>query len=174
MKFSGWPGLPATFLCSGSLCELEATYTQPRRVGAYRSAKEGGGPFAPPNLDQLHNPFATGAAVSQNGPAFMMSSNAVLGEAKPKWNQRLFHPGAPGGLRLSLRKPEVCVGIFLTGLIVCLHLVRGLKAGGLWRGEAASANLAGMFSIQYVISRSQYELVPVLLPAAVFGYCWDA
>jgi hypothetical protein len=68
------------------------------------------------------------------------------------------------------RKPELCVALILTALILVFHILRATCAGGLWRDEAATANLARNFSLSAAINNSQHELFPALLPAVLHGY----
>ena len=69
---------------------------------------------------------------------------------------------------------ETWAAIGLTAVIICLHVVRAAKGGGLWRDEAATAHLADAFSVKYVISNAQFEVFPLLLPAALHAYGWIA
>jgi len=59
-------------------------------------------------------------------------------------------------------------------MVVVLHIVRFLKAGGLWRDEAATAHLAATFSLPYVINCAQFELFPALVPGLMHVYGWVA
>ena len=74
----------------------------------------------------------------------------------------------------SGRSVEAGVAVFLTAVIVFLHITRAASGGGLWRDEAATAHLASAFSVQYVISQAQFEVFPLLLPAALHAYGWIA
>ena len=69
---------------------------------------------------------------------------------------------------------ELVAALALTAIIVSLHFVRFLKAGGLWRDEAATAHLASAFSVQYVIHCAQFELFPALVPGLMHVYGWVA
>jgi hypothetical protein len=68
------------------------------------------------------------------------------------------------------RKLDFGAAVVLSFLSLSFHLFRLIKAGGLWRDEAATAHLASHFSFQYVIQSSQYELFPALLPAVLHIY----
>ena len=66
------------------------------------------------------------------------------------------------------------VAIGLTAVIICLHIARGAKGGGLWRDEVATAHLASAFSVKYAISNVKHDAFPSLLPAVLHAYGWIA
>ncbi len=75
------------------------------------------------------------------------------------------------GTRVAFWKaPENRVALALTLCIVGLHVLHAVHAGGLWRDETATANLADHFSFTHVLKSSQHEIFPVLLPLIVHVY----
>ncbi len=62
------------------------------------------------------------------------------------------------------------VAIVLTGLIVCFHLARLVKAGGLWRDEAGAAALATLPAVKDVLAYFPHEAFPLLFPLTLRGY----
>lgn len=69
---------------------------------------------------------------------------------------------------------EVWLAVVLTGIVLCFHVGRLFKAGGLWRDEAATEHLAANFSVRYVVGNADHELFPVLVPAVLHAYGWVA
>jgi hypothetical protein len=59
------------------------------------------------------------------------------------------------------------LALFLTALVVLLHLVRAIKAGGLWRDEAAAVQLATLPRFSDVVRYFPHEAFPLLFPTIV-------
>jgi hypothetical protein len=76
------------------------------------------------------------------------------------WNSS--HPG-------SLRRIEISLAIILTAVCCALHFIRLLRAGGLWRDEAAVVGLANLSPIQEVFNRFPHEAFPLPFPLMVRG-----
>jgi hypothetical protein len=68
---------------------------------------------------------------------------------------------------MRLRKVELVTAVVLTSLILSFHIIRLLKAGGLWRDEAAAVQLATMPSLKDVLHYFPHEAFPLLFPATV-------
>ena len=68
---------------------------------------------------------------------------------------------------MRLRKFEFVTAVVLTVLILSFHVIRLLKAGGLWRDEAAAVQLATMPSLKDVFHYFPHEAFPLLFPATV-------
>jgi hypothetical protein len=67
--------------------------------------------------------------------------------------------------RVVWNGPEFWLALALTIVVAGFHAVRALHAGGLWRDEAATANLAANFSAANVRESTQHEIFPIALPA---------
>ncbi len=65
------------------------------------------------------------------------------------------------------RNPELWVGLGLTVFVVCFHCVRFVKAGGLWRDEAAVVGLATMPAWSEVFRFFHHEAFPLIFPATI-------
>ena len=94
--------------------------------------------------------------------------------ASPEISSRLSRTPWIGFGSGSGRTAETWVALALTAVIICLHIARAANGGGLWRDEAATAHLADAFSVKYVIRNAQFEVFPLLLPAALHAYGWIA
>ena len=70
------------------------------------------------------------------------------------------------------RRLEILVGLVLTAVIVCLHVVRAVKADALWRDEAALVGLATLSPVQEVIHHFPHEAFPLVVPAAIRTVAW--
>ncbi|HWX19867.1 MAG TPA: hypothetical protein VN578_08170 [Candidatus Binatia bacterium] len=70
------------------------------------------------------------------------------------------------------RRLEILVGLVLTAVIVCLHAVRFVKAGALWRDEAAAVGLATLSPVREVVRHFPHEAFPLLVPAAIRTVAW--
>src|SRR5688500_13558839 len=70
----------------------------------------------------------------------------------------------------TLRKVESVVAILLTVVVVSLHLMGALSAGGLWRDEAATVGLATLPTVGDVWKYAQHEAPPVLWPLMVRAF----
>jgi len=79
-------------------------------------------------------------------------------------------PEAQEGSAAFWKARENWLGLALTLCIVGLHVLRALHAGGLWRDETATANLADHFSFARALKSSQHEIFPVLLPLTAHAY----
>ena len=77
---------------------------------------------------------------------------------------------SPPSGRDPLRWAEMALALALTTLVLGFHVVRMLNAGGLWRDEIGTANLAANFSVKYVVENAQHELFPVLVPALLHSF----
>src|SRR5690349_9383640 len=71
--------------------------------------------------------------------------------------------------RVSLSKLEWLAAVTITALSVCLHLMRFLKAGPLWRDEVAALNLARM-PWRDLVHYFPHEAFPLLFPTGLRGY----
>lgn len=74
----------------------------------------------------------------------------------------------------SLQSLEFSAALVLTGVIILLHIVRLVDAGGLWRDEAAIAQLATLPSLMGIIHNFPHEAFPPLFPIGVRGVAWLA
>jgi hypothetical protein len=78
---------------------------------------------------------------------------------------KLPSPGQ-GGLRRTLCQPEVVAALVLSLVALGLHIMFLNHAGGLWRDEVNTVNLAGQSSPGAMVRDS----FPVLMPALVHGW----
>ena len=82
----------------------------------------------------------------------------------------LLRPEATPALPARTSKLELWVALLLTSVVVCFHAVRVVKAGGLWRDEAAAVQLATMPAVKDVLAFFPHEAFPLLFPAVVRTY----
>lgn len=77
--------------------------------------------------------------------------------------------GVPGVENDLLRKAEWAVAILLTLAAVCLHLINATSAGGLWRDEAFTVDLATLPGIGDIWNNLAGESFPMLWHLIVRG-----
>src|ERR1043166_5585017 len=63
----------------------------------------------------------------------------------------------------SLLRIEVTLGLILTALIIGLHFLHLLHAGGFWRDETSAIQLGLMPSLSQVWSHLNFDSFPILL-----------
>ena len=71
-----------------------------------------------------------------------------------------------GGWRRTLCQPEVVAALVLSLVALGLHIIFLNRAGGLWRDEVNTVNLAGHSSLGAMVRDS----FPVLMPLLVHGW----
>jgi len=72
---------------------------------------------------------------------------------------------SPGRTRLVLVRCGMAVAIVATVAAILLHLISFTNAGGLWRDEVSSANMATLPSLQTMWETLPHDSFPILFPA---------
>src|SRR5262245_57682735 len=70
------------------------------------------------------------------------------------------------GLKRLLQRPDLIVAVLITLAAICFHLIFRLQAGGFWRDEVNTINVASRHSLGEMANDS----FPILTPLVVRGW----
>jgi hypothetical protein len=113
-----------------------------------------------------------GCSVAVN---FMLSTPSSLAErtrlpAAPPGEA--LEPGLLQRIRPFIGRIEIAAGVILTLASVFLHVLQNRTAGGLWRDEATSAQVASLPALSQVWRYLEFDSYPALFHMVLRGWGW--